>query len=1143
MEPGLPETKRPRLLQTGQSWSQHSAVSLPQPTQVVHHPPPASGPHHSGPLPPYQQPSPYSRPPEPPLPPAHHHLNDERRHHEHEPFPPMHDHHRQPPHPLPPSSAHPTYSPYQPREPVVKRDPGEETSLPQLRRPNSTGTVADNLPPGPHGPLHQNHSPAEEARRHMNYDSGPSIPHSPAMYRPPPPQSYHPPPTPVAQHPPYDSPHVYGGHPPSIYPALEIATSAKRKAQRASQACDSCRQLKAKCDETKPCKNCREKNIECKYRDPPAKQPDRVTADVLDLLTAFRAEMSRTLSTITDELAGLRQDNMAQKQRLANIETKVKQLNPGDDMKTESIEEEEHPPNFPGSPLPAGKAQGEETLSSPGGTIVEPNLTFDEARNIAPDDNDMEEHPGPLVTPGKPAIPLTHTTLAGLLLKWPSIDRMVHHLMQAEKIFHADEYPIRQEQQRGLLHVYGRGEGFDQDIRASDKETPPDFTMLTDMDDSSDVASPSPMGEAWGQVGGLTPPPGVEYKGGVVNVEGNPDWDTKRIWRYADSFRDNILNMHPIIGPRELQAMVKVFIDTLPKSHPPQSNKYGANARFVNQAVGIHQTFPESGNKRKRSPAADEQNPSASFSKPGRPYRNVHSSLVLLIFALGKICLHKDRIPDAVYESDSPMHHSPSVRNGILASPLQGSPPGLLPQSHSSNVPSPKESERIPMSRRPSFQANAAASKGLHSHRRNLDVIPGLEYYALAMDIMGTHTGGFNIKHIYAYILAGLYMGQLGRVLESWSYISLASRNLQVLLRPSLDRLSKSHDQGESIGHSRRDNQLAFAFWTCLQLESDLLAELPLPQSGLLAYEDRMPYPNSEYAVSQGFSGHIITGYIAQLYLRKQLNQVHSLLYDAEKQTKNKNGITLDDPAIEEGIRRIEEMLRNSRNRWVPASYQWSEKDPPASDILGARLRAKYWGSQVILYRPFLRAILEREPYPYPDHAVSPDHESAMDYDDVTPNVDPRIIRYASLAISALVESTRAFHGIPSSQRIIITNVFGTAHAQWGNLLTLSACYRDRFLRRFLDAETLSNLFSRTISFFQTIAQPTSALRADMNILIGLAKDLGFSRDEYDVGSSSFSSMSSSGPLPPMHNPGDNYHPPSSSAHGRPILPPPHSMA
>ncbi|KAI0838785.1 hypothetical protein F5Y06DRAFT_287090 [Hypoxylon sp. FL0890] len=1043
----------------------------------------------------------------------------------------MHDPHRQPP--LPPSSAHPSFSSYPPRDPVVKRDPGEETSLPQLRRPNSTGNVVESLPPGAHGP-HPNPPPPEDPRRHMSYDSGPSLPHSPAMYRPP--QNYHPPPTPVAQHQ-YENPHVYG-HPTQMYP-LEIASSAKRKAQRASQACDSCRQLKAKCDETKPCKNCREKSIECKYRDPPAKQPDKVTADLIEMLTSMREELNTKLSNINAEIAGLRQDNLTQNHRVANLEAKVKQLNSGDDLKVESIEEEDRP-DFPDSPIHAPKTQAEETLSSPGGTVVEPSVTLDEAHLTLQEANndDVEEHPGPTVTPGKPAMPPNHTTLAGLLLKWPSIKRMVHHLMEAEKIFHPDEYPIRQEQQRGILRIFGRGEGFDQSIRASDKETPPDHGMGDLMDDGSDVASPSPMIEAWGQVGSLTPPPGVEYRGGVVNFDGNPDWDSTKIWRYAKSFEDNILNMHPIIIPRELHAMVTVFLGHLPvpKYDRPQGSKTGLNARFVNQSSGMAPVFSETGMKRKRSPAADEQTPSTTFVKPGRPFRSIDNAVVLLVLALGKICLHKDKIPEPVHESDSPMHQSPSVRNGVLASPLQGSPPGFLSQS--SSMPSPKDSDRIPMSRRPSLQG-IPASKGPHSYKRNLDMIPGLEYFALAMDIMSSHMGGFNLRHVYAHILVGLYYGQLGRVLESWSFISLASRNLQVILRPSLDRLSKWHESGRSIGQSRRDNQLAFAFWTCLQLESDILAELPLPHSNILQYEDRMPYPNSEYAVNHGFSEHVITGYIAQLYLRKQLNQVHTLLYDSDKQNKNKNGISLDDPAIEEGIKRIEEMLRNSKHRWVPSSYQWHEKDPPANDILGARLRAKYWGSQVILYRPFLRAILERESWLYPNQAGSPHNQN----EDIPPNMDPRILNYATLAINALIESTRAFHGIPSNQRIIITNVFGTAHAQWGNLLTLAACYKDRYLSRFITADVLSNLFSRTISFFQSIVTPTSALKSDMNILIGLAKDLGFIRDEYDVASSSFSSITSGGPLPPMLNPSDNYHSLPPPSLGRPHLPPPHSIS
>jgi hypothetical protein len=68
--------------------------------------------------------------------------------------------------------------------------------------------------------------------------------------------------------------------------------------------------------------------------------------------------------------------------------------------------------------------------------------------------------------------------------------------------------------------------------------------------------------------------------------------------------------------------------------------------------------------------------------------------------------------------------------------------------------------------------------------KRNLDVIPGLEYFALAVDIFGSHIGGHSLKHVHVALFLGLYHGQLGRVVESWSYIALAGRTLQVVLRP-----------------------------------------------------------------------------------------------------------------------------------------------------------------------------------------------------------------------------------------------------------------------------------------------------------------------------------------------------------------------
>ncbi|OBS17242.1 hypothetical protein FPOA_12269, partial [Fusarium poae] len=69
-------------------------------------------------------------------------------------------------------------------------------------------------------------------------------------------------------------------------------------------------------------------------------------------------------------------------------------------------------------------------------------------------------------------------------------------------------------------------------------------------------------------------------------------------------------------------------------------------------------------------------------------------------------------------------------------------------------------------------------------------------------------------------------------------------------------------------------------------------------------------------------------------------------------------------------------------------------------------------------------------------------------------------------------------------------NIFGTAHAQWGNLLVLSAAFRDPVLHTFVDEELLRTLFHKTIQFLRQSATATSALRTDMHILEGLQRDL-----------------------------------------------------
>lgn len=400
-------------------------------------------------------------------------------------------------------------------------------------------------------------------------------------------------------------------------------------------------------------------------------------------------------------------------------------------------------------------------------------------------EDDLEAEPGPVVPPGEPAIPINHTTLAGLLLDWPSIKDLAKPHLDSQGVRYISEYPIGIEQNRGLLKVYGRGEDSARHAReAREFREAVDHGVVDMSDDLSDVASPSPAAD-WGQLGGLSPGDQVEYRGGVLGFDGNPDFTEAKVWSYVESFKTNILNMHPIIQPKVLDDWVQAFLDDLPVSNSRSLKPFVARSGFA-VGGGSQYSNEATGSKRKRSPGPDNPSgtPVSCTARAGKPNRSIHSALILTILALGKVCLFRDHIPDVFWQSDPLPQGSPVIRNGVPPSPTQGSPPSFSSHSQSSGLPSPKEQERGHQSRRSSIHGPGGIRMG-YSLKKNYEVIPGLEYFAFATDILGNHTGAYrDMKNVYANIFAGLYHGQLGRPLESFAFIHKASHKLQVIMRP-----------------------------------------------------------------------------------------------------------------------------------------------------------------------------------------------------------------------------------------------------------------------------------------------------------------------------------------------------------------------
>lgn len=383
-----------------------------------------------------------------------------------------------------------------------------------------------------------------------------------------------------------------------------------------------------------------------------------------------------------------------------------------------------------------------------------------------------EDEGGELRAPKKSTIPVNHTTGAARLLTAPGIRELVQDVIGPGKAIPNERYPMIQEEKRGSLRLFGRGEGTEY-TPGYERSAVDHVSEGTPGDAHSETSSPAPQGEDFGQVGGLTPPthpPASDFVRGGISSDGMPDLSQDTIWELVRSYKENINIIHPILAPRQLDRMVEMFIRELPENQarPRQITSMFVGGRLTDSP----------GNKRKRSPGLGEhhETPPTSHNwdarKSNHPLRTITHAIVLLVLALGKICLHKGKIPDISRETLMSTN-SPLVKNGFPFSPVQQSP---------SMQPIPSPAEMPARSRRTSME-NALVSSRDRAKPKNIDLIPGLAYFAFATDILGNQMAGNRLQHVHGNILACLYHGQLGRVLESHAYIHQACYSLEGILR------------------------------------------------------------------------------------------------------------------------------------------------------------------------------------------------------------------------------------------------------------------------------------------------------------------------------------------------------------------------
>ena len=391
--------------------------------------------------------------------------------------------------------------------------------------------------------------------------------------------------------------------------------------------------------------------------------------------------------------------------------------------------------------------------------------------------------PFPAVTKQN-TIAVEHNTAAQKLFRWPSIKRLLEksRLKSSER---DENYVMIHEMNKGPLRLYGRGQG-------QDPADPPTRTIIgpgspaassTPSDDSVDARSPASSPESfWGY--GINPyvgEPRVESATGGLHIDNTLKLDPKTIDTLYQNYLVHLHILHPFIDEQYLNKVVKNF-----------KKKYNPDAVGHPNVDALKDSGYNVPAKRKASDgqfwAVGPEAPSTGAPRSDHLLldRSPTTAMVLLILALGKLCECREPlpgpIPTATNQKDPFYLGRPDSPSAAYygQSPPESAPmrqsPSASGQSINASAPSPisllRQNHRSPRS--------SAGESPLQS--RNVDVVPGLAYYAQATDILGNLTGSTSLVYIQCCILAGLVAGQFANSIESLAWIQNAARTLCMLL-------------------------------------------------------------------------------------------------------------------------------------------------------------------------------------------------------------------------------------------------------------------------------------------------------------------------------------------------------------------------
>jgi hypothetical protein len=234
-----------------------------------------------------------------------------------------------------------------------------------------------------------------------------------------------------------------------------------------------------------------------------------------------------------------------------------------------------------------------------------------------------------------------------------------------------------------------------------------------------------------------------------------------------------------------------------------------------------------------------------------------------------------------------------------------------------------------------------ASCSGSISRLSSSEDPPGLPYFAAAWALLPGLMTRNSVLSAQCTVLASAYLFYLVRPLEAWTLLSSTSTKLQLLLSAPGRVPTAQQELSERV------------YWNALLFESDLLAEMDLPHSGIVQFEESVGLPGGFEPEDEDSVGRDDLWYfLAEIALRRLLNRVSQLIYSKDSMASTQS--------LEPVVGELDYQL----TQWyesLPMALQFSYSRSMLNDPVQTVLRLRYFACRTIIYRPYILAVLDNE--------------------------------------------------------------------------------------------------------------------------------------------------------------------------------------